>query len=114
MVFQIIPMSRKKTLIEHKNRLRPSANKANKIMHGKISNNCRLYTSPAQYIMTKNTTKVISKLKSSPIVSDNGKNSGGMLSDFRRPAEPTMLPTDCPVTFEKKNQSINPDVTNRT
>ena len=39
-----------------------------------------------------------------------GKDTGGIFSDFMRPAEPTMVPIAWLVTFEKKNQKIRPDV----
>ena len=86
---------------------------ANSITHGKMSNNTGLYTMPHQYIMTKKTKMVSSRLNSSLIVSDSGKKYAGMLSALSSPADPTILPTDWPVTFEKKNQSISPEVTNR-
>jgi hypothetical protein len=83
-------------------------------MHGKISSNFKLYTRPNHCIITKNTTSVNKRLKSSPMVSDSGKKKAGISRDFNRPDELTMLPTDWPVTLEKKNQSTNPEVTNRT
>lgn len=70
---QIIPMSLKKTLTEQSNKLRPRANIANRIAHGKMSSNTGLYTMPNQYIMMKKTRIVRSMLNNSLIVSDNGK-----------------------------------------
>ena len=69
----IIPISRKNTFREHKNKLSPRAKTANKKMHGKISSNFRPYTRPNHFIIIKNTTRVSSRLNNSPMVSDNGK-----------------------------------------
>lgn len=84
---------------------------ANKIIQGRIRNISSLKTTLAKYISIRKTIKVRSRLNNSLSVSDNGKKYAGILSDFNNPAEPTILPTACPVTFEKKNQSINPEET---
>jgi len=73
MVPQIMPISRKNTFREHKNKLSPRAKIANKKMHGKISSSFRLYTRPNKFIIIKNTTRVSNRLNNSPIVSDKGK-----------------------------------------
>lgn len=83
-------------------------------MHGKINSNFRSYTKPNQFIIIKKTTSVSNKLNNSPMVSDKGKKNAGILSDFNKPAELTMLPTVWPVTLEKKNHNIKPEVTNKT
>lgn len=61
----------------------------------------------------KKTTSESRKLKSSLSVSDSGKKKAGMFSDLSKPAEPTTLPMDCPVTLEKKNQNMSPEVANK-
>lgn len=72
-VLQIIPISLKNTFKEDKKRFNPNVKIKNNKTHGKIKSNFRLYTMPNQYIITKKTIRVRSRLNSSPIVSDKGK-----------------------------------------
>ena len=56
----------------------------------------------------------MNKLNNSLNISESGKRKDGIFNDFNNPAELTMLPMDCPVTFEKKNQRTSPDVVYKT
>jgi len=110
MVVHIIPTSLKNTFTEHSNKLSPKVKVANKRTHGMISNNLKEYTMPNQCMIIRKTNMVMNRLNSSLSISERGKNKEGIFIDLRSPAEPTIFPTDCPVTFEKKNQSTRPEV----
>jgi hypothetical protein len=58
----------------------------------------------------RKTTNVSTKLNSSLMISDNGKNTTGTFSALMIPAELIILPIDWLVTLEKKNQKISPEV----
>ena len=93
MVTQIIPTSLKNTFIEQSNKLRPKVKRANKRMQGMIRKIRNPYSKPNQCISNVKTISDSSRLNNSLSISDKGKKTEGILSDFNNPADPTIFPT---------------------